>query len=290
MAGIITQPARPKGRTLRVSPCPVGEFAREFDTPVLTPQDVNAPESLATIRALAPDLLVVIAYGQFLKPELLHLPFRGCINLHPSLLPAYRGAAPIQWAIARGESVTGITVMYIDERMDAGDIVLREETAITAEDDAGTVHDRLAEAGAGLMLRAVDAIEAGTARRVPQDEGRASFAPKLRKSDGRIQWARSSRELYNHVRGFYPWPGCHARFRNERGDDRVLKVLQARIEPGGGGSAAPGTVLDVGQDGPLVATGDGALRLRAVQPEDRKRMTGADFLRGYKVNTGDLFA
>lgn len=285
VAGVITQPDRPRGRSLLVSPCAVGAFVKDANMPVLTPENINSSGSLEAIRGLSPDLVVVIAYGQFLKSELLELPPKGCLNLHASLLPAYRGAAPIQWAIANGEQETGATVMYINERMDAGDIVLQSRMPIADGDDAGSLHDRLAEAGAGLMLEALDAVEAGTAVRIPQDESLASLAPKLKKSNGRIDWSRPARELYNHVRGFHPWPGCYCRFRNEKGVDTYLKILRTRVEPGAG---APGTVLDTGKEGLLAATGDCALRLLHVQPEGRRRMTGADFLHGYKLKEGDV--
>jgi len=287
VVGVITQPDRPKGRSLHVSPCAVGAFVKQFDVPVLTPENINSPSSLKAIRDLSPDVIVVVAYGQFLKAELLALPPKECINLHASMLPAYRGAAPIQWAIATGATETGVSVMYINGRMDAGDIILQSRAPIKDDDNAGSLHDRLAAAGAGLMMRALDAVAAGRVNRVPQDEAGASYAPKLRKADGRIDWARPACELYNHVRGFYPWPGCHCCFSGERGRLTFLKIFRTRIEPGAG---APGIVLDAGRDGPLVATGDYALRLLEVQPEGSIHMAGADFLHGHKLKEGDMFS
>jgi len=285
LVGVITQPDRPKGRRLRVSPCAVRAFVQDTRIPVLTPLNVNSAESLQQIRALAPDLVLVAAYGQILKPELLELPAGGCINLHASLLPAHRGAAPIQWAIANGELETGATVMYMNERMDAGDIIAQLPVPIDEDDTAGSLHDKLARAASPLVLDAIDAIEQGTAARLPQDEARATYARKLKKTDGKIEWTRPGRDLYNHVRGFYPWPCCFCRCPGVKGGHGLLKILRARAEPGVG---RPGTVLSVDETGPLVATADGALRLLEVQPEGKRAMSGGNFLHGHRLSMGDV--
>ena len=285
VAGVITQPDRPKGRHLRVSLSAVHSLADKHGIPVLTPGNVNSPESLSAIREMAPDILVVIAYGQFLKTELLALPPDGCVNLHASLLPAYRGAAPIQWSIANGETQTGVTVMYMNEKMDAGDIIMQRTVDIGAHDTAGSLHDRLALVGAPLLIDALDAVSRGNVTRVPQDESRVSLARKLRKADGRIDWSRPACELYNHVRGFDPWPSCYCVLPSRRSMHRTLKVLQTKIEAGVG---RPGEVIECGETGPLIATGDCALRLVEVQPEGKRRMAGADFLHGHRLERGDF--
>lgn len=284
LCAVVTQPDRPRGRRLRMASSPVGAFVQATGVPVLKPANINATESLAKIGALDPDVLVVIAYGQFLGSRLLALPRRGCINLHASLLPAYRGAAPIQWAIAEGETETGVTVMYLNERMDAGDILMQRAIPIRDDDDAGTVHDRLARLGPALVLKTLDAIAEGTAEPRIQDESKATYARKLKKEDGRIDWGRPARELHNHVRGFHPWPGCHCVFEDAKGNARLLKVYRARPEQGAG---TPGMILEHGAEGPLVATGKGALRLLVVQPSGGIRMSGSDFLHGHKLNVGD---
>lgn len=283
VVGIVTQPDRPKGRHLELSPCPVKERLGDRGIPVFTPERVNTQESLAALAALRPDVIVVVAYGQILKSGLLTLAPLGCINVHGSLLPKYRGAAPIQWALANGEAVTGVTTMYLNERMDAGDTILKREVRIADDDTGGTLHDKLAAAGADVLAETMALVRAGTAPRMPQDEAAATLAPKLRKSDGRIDWTLPAGMIRNRVRAFNPWPGCQCEL--PAGSGRLLKVLAARIEAGTG--AAPGTILDGTGDGPRVQTADGALRLLQVQPEGRKPMTGAAFLRGYPLREGD---
>ncbi len=277
VVGVVTQPDRPKGRALRLSPCALGAHAARRGLPVLAPEKVNAPESLAALRALAPDLAVVVAYGQFLKPALLGLPPRGCLNVHASLLPKYRGAAPIQWAIARGERETGVTTMFLNARMDAGDIVEQAVEPIRPEDTAGALYDRLARRGAELLAHTLDLLRAGAAPRRPQNEAEATYAPRLAKRDGCLDWSRPAAELRDRVRGFNPWPGCWC----EVPPAGRLGVWAARVEPGRG--APPGTLLEAVGDGPLFQAGVESLRLLVVQPAGRTRMGGADFLRGYRL-------
>jgi methionyl-tRNA formyltransferase len=276
VAAVVTQPDRPKGRNLEVSPCVAKVHAVRAGIPVLTPANVNAPESLAALRGLAPDLIVVVAYGQILRRPILDLPPRGCVNVHFSLLPKYRGAAPIQWAIVRGEAVTGVTVMFMNERMDAGDLIARQAEPIREDDTAGSLHDRLAAAGGALLVRTLPALADGTSPRTPQDEAQATLAPKIRKPDGRIDWTRRARDIYDHVRGFNPRPGCFCTLT----DGNVLRVFGVRPEPASG---TPGTVLDSGAEGPLIAAGEGGVRLIDVQPEGGRRMTGGAYLRGHPL-------
>jgi len=291
VVAVVTQPDRPKGRHLVPAACATKLLAGHRDTPVLTPRKVNDAECLADLEKLRPDLVVVVAYGQILKPSVLDLPPLGCVNLHASLLPKYRGAAPIQWALVNGETRTGVTTMFMNERMDAGDIILQRELPIHAEDTAGTVHDKLAETGAELMAETLDRVRAGDAPRVPQDDAEATFAPKLTKRDGRIDWHLPAEDIYNRVRGFNPWPCCHCRVPGRMGSG-LLRVFDARAQAAQEetGQAVPGGVLDVAGDGPLVATGRGGLRLLSVQPEGRRVMSGHDYMLGHDLRVGDALA
>ncbi len=281
VAAVVTQPDRPKGRHLAVSPCAAKAQALRTGIPVLTPERVNDPAAVAALRALAPDLIVVVAYGQILRNPILALPPKGCVNVHVSLLPRYRGAAPVQWAIARGETLTGVTLMYMNARMDAGDVIAQTPVPILCTDTAGTLQARLAEAGARLLVGTLDRIGDGTAPRTPQDEALATLAPKLRKTDGRIDWTRRAAEIRDHVRGFNPWPCCCCLLP----DGAVLRVLAVEVEDAAP-DAAPGTVVRTDADGPLIATGAGAVRLTDLQPEGGRRMSGAAYVRGHPLVAG----
>jgi len=283
VVGVVTQPDRPKGRSLQVASCAVRAHVAERGIPILTPADVNAPDSAAALRALAPDLIVVVAYGQFLKAAILDLPLRGpahgggCINVHASLLPKYRGAAPIQWAVANGETETGVTTMFVNARMDAGDIIDSIVEPIRPEDTAGSLHDRLARCGADLLARTIAALRQGSIRRQPQDEALVTFAPRIRKTDGRIDWHLPATLIHNRVRGFNPWPGCFC----ELAAAGIVRVLKSRVE--NGRDAPAGAVLEAAGAGPLIQAGRDAVRLLEVQPEGRKVMSGAAFLRGHPL-------
>ncbi len=284
VVGVITQPDRPRGRGRRVTASPVKAFAQEKAIPVYQPERLKDGEVLEKLAGFAPDLIVVVAYGKILPREVLELPPLGCINVHASLLPRYRGAAPIHWAIIRGEGVTGVTTMYIDEGMDTGDIILQEEVPILPEDNAGTLHDKLAHAGARLLLDTVARIKAGTAPRIPQPEEGVSYAPPLERTDEILDWKRPARQLWFQVRGLNPWPGAMTYWQGE-----ILKVWE--VSPlKGDGDAAPGEIIAVDkQEGILVGTGKGLLRLEVVQPAGKRRMTASDFARGYGVKEGLFF-
>ena len=265
---------------MKLSACPLKTLAGERGIPALSPPDVNSADSVAAIRDLSPDLIVVAAYGQILKPELLALPPQGCVNVHPSLLPRYRGAAPIPWAMANGDRVTGVTIIHMAKRMDAGDIILQERVNIEPEDTGGALHDKLAAVGAALLAKAVDAIAQGRAARMPQAESDATYAPKLTKEDGRMDWTKPATELHNRVRAFNPWPCCHCAIPG-RG---ALRVLKTAVEAAVG---QPGEVLDVTGAGPVIAAGSGSLRLLEVQPEGGKIMTGSAYQNGHALGKGD---
>jgi len=283
LAGIVTQPDRPSGRALRVQACPVAERMRAAGLPLLAPVRVNAPDAVAAIAALRPELIVVIAYGQILGRELLDLPPRGCINLHASLLPRYRGAAPIQRAIINGERESGVTTMWMDAGMDTGDMIHRAATAIGADETAGELHDRLAVLGAETLMRTVTAVRDGTAPREPQPDDAATYAPKLSKAEGELDWRRPAGELVNQVRGMNPWPCAWCRLAGADGKPRLLRVLRAAVNAGAG---EPGTVLQMCPDGPVIACGSDALALVSVQPEGRRVMSGQAFACGNAIQTG----
>lgn len=281
IVGVVTQPDRPSGRHRQLAACPVRQLAGALGLPVRAPEKLGDPAEIEAVKALDPELIVVADYGQFLKPALLDIPGKGAINIHPSLLPKYRGAAPVQWAVANGDTETGVTILYVTAKMDAGDIILQEKVPIRDEHTAATLTPLLAELGATLLIRAVELIRRGEAPRRPQDEALATFAPKLAKEDGRVDWTRPAEDLRNRLRGFTPWPGSFA-----EGAGKTVRILAARVEPGAGG---PGFVLECGPDGPLVACGENALRLIEVLPEGRKAMSGADYARGYRLAAGLRF-
>ncbi|MDQ7840125.1 MAG: methionyl-tRNA formyltransferase [bacterium] len=279
VVGVVTQPDRPSGRgRVPVAP-PVAVAAREMGLRLLQPESLRSAEALAELSALRPDLLVTVAYGRLVPGAVLALPPMGCINLHPSLLPEYRGASPIQRAIVDGAASTGVTVMHLAEELDAGDIILQRRVAVGPEETAGELEARLALEGAVLLLGAVGQIARGEARRRAQDHARATYAGKLSKADGAIQWARPAQTLVNLVRAMNPWPCAHTTWRGG-----ILKVWQARVTDGQG---PPGLVLEAGEAGITVAAGEGAVALVEVQPEGGRRMPAAAFARGHRIAAGD---
>jgi len=283
VVGVVTQPDRPKGRRLEMAACPAKAFAAARSIPVFTPEKVNTPESVEILRGLNPDLIVVVAYGQMLRPASLNLAPYGCINVHASLLPRYRGAAPIAWAIARGETKTGVTTMYLNERMDAGDLIDQEEVAIESGDTAGTLQARLAGVGGRLLLKTIASIVAGTAVRTPQDEALVTYAPKLNKTDGRIEWRWSAGEICTRIRAFDPWPGCYCEF--PAGSGNFVKIERADpVDLAGDGP--PGTVCE-GRNDWVIQAGEGGVLCRIVRPPGGKSMEGAAFLRGHPLKEGD---
>lgn len=283
IALVVTQPDRPAGRGRPVTPPPVKVLAQELRLPVLQPETVRDPAVLAALRAAEPQAIVVVAYGQLLPEPILGLPPHGCVNLHASLLPKYRGPAPIPRAIMNGETVTGVTIIQIEARLDAGPILLQQAEPIRPEDTAGTLSERLALVGAQLLCQALDQMARGTGSLTPQDERVATYAPKLKPEDTRFDWTRHAKALEKMVRGLMPRPGAATRF-----GDRMVKVLECVVEAAPG--AAPGTVLAVDREkGVLVATGKGGLWLKRVQPENRRAMGAEEFARGYRLRPGTAF-
>jgi len=283
LAAVVTQPDRPAGRGLKPTPCPVRQRAERLGCPVFTPPNVNDPAIVAQLASLRPDVIVVAAFGQILKRAILEMAPHGCINVHASLLPKYRGAAPAQWAIVQGERVTGVTLMRLNERMDAGDILLQREVPIDEEDTGESLLARLGVVGAELLKEGLEAMRHGPLVGRPQDDREATYAPRITKADGAIVWSMPAEAIVRRVRAFYPWPGCWC--EAPRGSGRILQVRKARAEPGYG---FPGIVLAAdGDPGPLVAAGEGAVRILEGQPAGRRAMTGGDLVRGRFVRPGD---
>lgn len=286
IAGVVTQPDRPRGRELKPSPSPVKLVSLKHHFTIHQPQRVREPAFVETLRYLKPDLIVVIAYGQILPRGVLELPRHGCVNVHGSLLPKYRGASPIQSAILHGETETGVTTMFMDEGMDTGDIILQETIPIEPGDTAKTLHDRLAPLGAELLLKTIAFIGRDIAPRHPQDSTQASVCKRLTKEDGRIDWTLPARELHNRVRAFNPWPSAFTDLDTPRGR-KMLKVWSASLTADR--AHPPGTVVQIGADGIVVATGDGGLALQEVQLEGGRRQSAGEFLRGHDVQVGTVF-
>jgi methionyl-tRNA formyltransferase len=283
VATLVTQPDRPRGRGKGLAPPPLKPVAEARGVPVLQPRRVREEEAREALRRLAPELQVVVAFGQILPPSVFDIPPRGTVNVHASLLPKLRGAAPVQWAIAHGEATTGVSTMLIDEGLDTGPVLLQRETAIGPRETAAELEPRLARLGADLLAETVRGLSDGLLQPRPQDHTRATLAPLLKKEDGRLDWSRTARDLDGRIRGFQPWPGA---FTSVGG--RTLKVLRARPADPGAGSAAPGTLVQLGPEGLLVACGDqGRLLLERVQPESRRPMDAAAFAAGARLGLGD---
>ncbi|UCD46424.1 MAG: methionyl-tRNA formyltransferase [Deltaproteobacteria bacterium] len=276
---VVTNPDRPAGRGRELTPPPVKNEAQRLGIPVVQPEKAKHPESVARIAAERPDLIVVAAYGQILPPSILDIPRHGCINVHASLLPRYRGAAPINWAIVRGETVTGITIMKMDPGMDTGPMLHVREEPIGEEDTAETMLPRLAALGAQALIEALGMHHAGTLTETPQDGERATYAPMLKKEHGRIDWGRPAREVRNLVRGMTPWPSA----TTDHGG-KTLKILAASVRQETG---EPGELLSVDRDGIVVACGEGSLLLTKVQPEGGRAMSSREYAQGRRVRKGD---
>jgi methionyl-tRNA formyltransferase len=277
---VVTQPDRPSGRGMAQAASPVKQRALDLGIPITQPEKIKLNEQFrALLQSISPDAIIVVGYGRIIPNWMLDLPRFGNINLHGSLLPKYRGAAPIQWAIARGEQVTGLTTMQINEGLDTGPILEQASMAIGEADTAETLAPRLAAIGADLMISTLAQVRAGTLHPYPQDDSKASLAPILQKEDGRIDFLRSAAEIFNRLRGFQPWPGAYTGFRG--------KTLNVRWATPITRSIAPAEILVDGSR-LLVGTGEGALELIEVQPEGKKRMAIRDFISGYRPRSGEV--
>lgn len=283
IAAVVTQPDRPKGRKKQPTPPPVKVEAQKQGLPVLQPEKVRQPEQLEEVLNHQPDLVVTAAFGQMLPKALLDAPPFGCVNVHASLLPEYRGGAPVHHAIIDGKAKTGITVMYMAEKMDAGDILTQSEVPISNEDNVATLHDKLSSAGANLLSATLPKLKAGELRPVSQQEEAATFAPNIKRKDEKIDWTAGGKTIYNHIRGLNPWPGAYTLDQG-----KVLKIWQAETVPRNG-HAAPGTIVDINSEAFVVQSSDDvAIRILELQPAGKKRMASAQFLLGAPIKTGDL--
>ncbi|MCG6911054.1 MAG: methionyl-tRNA formyltransferase [Deltaproteobacteria bacterium] len=277
---VVTQPDRPKGRGRKLTAPPVKTAARKFGYEVIQPESVKTDAFARTVLDLNPDIIVVIAFGHIIPKAVLATAREGAINLHASLLPKYRGPAPIQWAIINGEAESGVTTMFMDEGMDTGDILLSHSVAIGSRDTSGTLHDTLAETGAELVLETLDRMAAGTLSPRPQDDRRATYAPMLKKKDGRIDWNLPAKKIESLIRGVNPWPGAHTFCDDQRLKIHLARQLDAQTD------AEPGTVL-VGFPGELrIATGRGTLLLEEIQGASGKCLLIKDFLCGCHIKPG----
>lgn len=275
IAGVFTQPDKPKGRGHKLAPPPVKELALQHNLPVYQPEKLRDGRALEIFRSLKPDLAVVVAYGRILPKELLEVPPFGCINVHGSLLPKYRGAAPIQWSVLNGDPSGGITTMYMAEGLDSGDMILQEETPIGENETSGELYERLSQMGASLLLETVKRVLAGNAPRIPQEESQATLAPMLEKSMGQLDFSKPAFAVHKWICGMNPWPAAFTLL-----DGMPVKVYRSHIVQGEG---EPGTILP--GKGLTIACGQGAVELLEIQAQGGKRMAAADYLRGHPLQT-----
>ncbi|RNB91206.1 methionyl-tRNA formyltransferase [Brevibacillus fluminis] len=273
--GVVTQPDRPVGRKQVMTPPPVKEAALRHGLSVYQPEKIKEEDALAEVMATEPDLIVTAAYGQILPKRLLDAPRHGCINVHASLLPKYRGGAPIHKCIVEGEKESGVTIMYMVEALDAGDMLSRVVVPIEENDNVGMLHDKLAEAGSQLLVETLPKLLNGELVAEPQDHAQATFAPNIKRTDERIDWSKTAEQIYNQIRGLNPWPVAFTTC-----EGKTWKIWQAEKAEVTGVMGEPGTVIDKTQDGLIVACGAGSVKLIEIQPEGKKKMSVLDFLRG----------
>ena len=285
VVGVVTQPDRPRGRGKTVSPGPVKELAQRHGVPILQPEKMKKPEFLNALEQWGADIFVVAAFGRILPKIILDLPSRGCINVHASLLPKYRGAAPIQWALINGDTVSGITTMLMDEGMDTGAILLQESMAIHSDETSGELAIRLANMGGRLLIKTVREWQSGEIRPIAQDHSLATMAPMLKKEDGMLSWDRPALEIANRIRGLAPWPGAYTFCGEER-----LAIWKGSARDHSAdtceGEVTPGTIVNIGKDSLEVMTGQGLLVVTELQPANRKRMSVAQYLAGNRISPG----
>jgi len=295
---VVTQPDRPKGRGREILPSPVKLAVSEANLvvaeankiEVLQPEKVKEPDFIKKLWEYNPDCIVVVAFGQILPKDILNLPRYGCINLHASLLPKYRGAAPINWALINGETKTGVTSMFMDEGMDTGDILIQREMQIKEDDNAGTIHNELSRMGSNIILETLDGIEKGTISRIKQDAAIATYAPKIKKEDCLIDWSIGAKEIVNRIRGLTPAPGAYTSYNGKR-----LKIIEAVIPPrpplekGGWGDLKKGEVFEVNRNGIKVICGNGLVIIKNLQLEGKRVMGVGEFISGHNIKTGEMF-
>lgn len=282
VTAVVTREDKPKGRGKEMAFPPVKEYALSHNIPIMQPQKIKTSEAIEELKSYEADIFVVAAYGQILSKEILEMPRLGCINVHTSLLPKLRGSAPIQWAIIEGETETGVTIMQMDEGMDTGDILFTEKVPIDKDETGGSLFDKLAECGAGLIVKALDAIEAGDFTPVAQDHDKATYAKMLNKKLGYIRFQRTAEEIERLIRGLDPWPSTFTYYKG-----KTLKIWKAEVV-NENNNAAPGTVVKVDNEAIYVNTTKGILKITELQLEGKKRMKTKDFLLGYKITAGEI--
>ncbi len=287
IVGVVTQPDRRRGRGMKISFSPVKESALRNDLNIYQPSNINNPEFIRTLKEISPDLITIVAFGQILSKEILRLPKYECINLHPSLLPKYRGASPIPAAILTGEGKTGVTTFYLSEEVDSGDIILQKEEGIRKDDTTVTLSKRLAETGANLLIETIDKIERKEVPRIPQDKEKATSAPRLRKENGLIDWKKSAPQIERLVRAMDPWPGAYTHFAG-----KLLKIWKAEELRTPNSELrtqhAPGEIVKIIKEGMMVACGRGFLLIKEVQPPGKRRMSASSFASGYRIKKGSI--
>ena len=302
IVGVVTQPDRRKGRGMKISFSPIKELSLRNNLNIYQPSNINDPEFIDLLRKISPDLIAIVAFGQILSKEILRLPEYGCINLHPSLLPKYRGAAPIPWAIFTGEEKTGVTTFYLSEKVDSGDIILQREEKIREDDTTATLSKRLAKVGSELLMETIDKIEKKEAARIPQDKEKATYASRLKKEDGLIDWKKSAPQIERLVRAMDPRPGAYtyvqgpsAHLAKTDGRTKVqsqLKIWKAEVISDVRYQISdirqPGEVVEIIKEGMVVACGEGFSLVKEVQPPGKKRMSASSFSSGYRIKTGSI--
>jgi methionyl-tRNA formyltransferase len=281
IVAVVTQPDRAKGRGNKLAPPPVKVLAEEAGIPVYQPEKIKTKEFTEILRSLKPDIMIVVAFGQILSQEILDIPPFGCINIHASLLPKYRGAAPINWCIINGETVTGVTSMYMDKGLDTGDMIIKKETAIGGNETAGELHDRLMELGASVLAETMLSLEEGRISRTPQDNDEATYAPIMTKALGRIDWSKDAETIKNLIRGTYPWPAAFSTYSG-----KVFKVIIAEAFDFGEKHEKWGSISKVEKDGVVVNCGSGSLKITELQFENETRMSVEAYLRGHDIIEG----
>ncbi len=278
ICAVVVQPDKPKGRGNKLTFPPVKQVALELGLPVYQPERIKDTQFVETIKELRPDMIVVVAFGQILSKEILDIPPLGCINVHASLLPKYRGAAPINWSIINGDRVTGVTTMYMDEGLDTGDMILKKQIEIDDEMNAQELHDKLSLLGAEILIETLENIEMGKIIRVKQNEEEATYAPMLKKEIGKIDWSLDCRRIKNLIRGTYPWPGAFSYY-----EGKMFKIFKADIVDEDKSNHEYGVITEVNKDNIIISCGKGFLCVKEIQFENQKRMDVAAYLRGHKI-------
>ncbi len=282
---VVTQADKPRGRGLAPLPSAVKEEALKYGIEVMEPLRASHPGFIDRLKTLTPDFIAVVAYGKILPQAILEIPKKGCVNLHASLLPKYRGAAPINWAIINGEKETGVTTMLMDKGMDTGPMLLKEKAPIGEDDTAEDLSKRLSDAGAPLLVRTLELVWLDKIKPENQNNSEATYAPILKKEDGRVDWAKKADEIKDFVRGLYPWPGAYTYWR-----DKLIKIHAGKADLSLNNGAQAGAVIGVTKEDITVACGKGAFKITELQPENKRRLTAGEFIQGYRIKAGERFA